>query len=236
MGYEDMTVAELKDLLRDQGLPLSGKKADLISRLNDAKATHEEIPGDAETIQEEIKEEESQEKTTQESQDPEEEYQDDGEFFEGDGDFEEWDDFHTARQKPVLDESMAIALSMRADQKKKQPKFRRQEWFRYRRLSKTGYRKPKGKDSKMRKNLKYRSPMARVGYGKVSTARGLHPSGFEEVMVHKSDQLDGLDPEKQAVRIGSSVGNRKRSRIHERADELGLRILNRRQIQRKGGI
>ena len=236
MGYEDMTVAELKDLLRDQGLPLSGKKADLISRLNDAKATQEEIQGDAETTQEEIKEEESQEKTTQESQDPEEEYQDDGEFFEGDGDFEEWDDFHTARQKPVLDESMEDALSMRADQKKKQPKFRRQEWFRYRRLSKTGYRKPKGKDSKMRKNLKYRSPMARVGYGKVSTARGLHPSGFEEVMVHKSDQLDGLDPEKQAVRIGSSVGNLKRSRIHERADELGLRILNRRQIQRKGGI
>ena len=231
-----MTVAELKDLLRDQGLPLSGKKADLISRLNDAKAAQEEIQEDAETTQEEIKEEESQEKTTQESQDPEEEYQDDGEFFEGDGDFEEWDDFHTARQKPVLDESMEDALSMRADQKKKQPKFRRQEWFRYRRLSKTGYRKPKGKDSKMRKNLKYRSPMARVGYGKVSTARGLHPSGFEEVMVHKSDQLDGLDPEKQAVRIGSSVGNRKRSRIHERADELGLRILNRRQIQRKGGI
>ena len=120
---------------------------------------------------------------------------------------------------------------MRADQRKKQPKFRRQEWFRYRRLSKTGYRKPKGKDSKMRKNLKYRSPMARVGYGKVTTARGLHPSGFQEVMVHRSDQLDGLDPE-----IGASVGNRKRSRIHERADELGLRILNRRQIERKGGI
>ena len=235
MGYEDMTVAELKDLLRDQGLPLSGKKADLVSRLNDAEATQEEVQEEVEATQEEVQEE-SQEKKTHESDEPEEDYQDEGEFFEGDGDFEEWDDFHTARQKPVLDESMEAALSMRADQKKKQPKFRRQEWFRYRRLSKTGYRKPKGKDSKMRKNLKYRSPMARVGYGKVSTARGLHPSGFEEVMVHKSDQLDGLDPEKQAVRIGSSVGNRKRSRIHERADELGLRILNRRQIERKGGI
>ena len=235
MGYEDMTVAELKDLLRAQGLPLSGKKADLVSRLNDAEATQEEVQEEVEATQEEVQEE-SQEKKTHESDEPEEDYQDEGEFFEGDGDFEEWDDFHTARQKPVLDESMEAALSMRADQKKKQPKFRRQEWFRYRRLSKTGYRKPKGKDSKMRKNLKYRSPMARVGYGKVSTARGLHPSGFEEVMVHKSDQLDGLDPEKQAVRIGSSVGNRKRSRIHERADELGLRILNRRQIERKGGI
>ena len=88
----------------------------------------------------------------------------------------------------------------------------------------------------MRKNLKYRSPMARVGYGKIASVRGLHPSGFEEVLVHKTDQLDSLDPEKQAVRIGSSVGNRKRSRIHDRADELGLRILNRRQIERRGDV
>ena len=33
--YEKMTVAELKDLLREAGLPVSGKKADLISRLQD---------------------------------------------------------------------------------------------------------------------------------------------------------------------------------------------------------
>ena len=31
--YESMTVAELKELLKEQGLPVSGKKADLIERL-----------------------------------------------------------------------------------------------------------------------------------------------------------------------------------------------------------
>ena len=31
MAYEDLTVPELKDLLRERGLPLSGKKADLIT-------------------------------------------------------------------------------------------------------------------------------------------------------------------------------------------------------------
>jgi len=216
VAYDDMTVAELKDLLRERGLPVSGKKADLISRLNEAESPEEEAP-----------DEETPEETFEEGED---------DYYEEEGDFEVWDDFHTARQKPVLDESTKSALKMRSDQSRKQPAFRRQEWFRYRRLSKTGYRKPKGKDSKMRKNLKYRPPMARVGYGKVAAARGLHPSGFEEVMVHKADQLDGLDPEKQAVRIGSSVGNRKRSRIHDRADELGLRILNRRQIERRGDI
>ncbi len=224
MEYEKMTVAELKELLREQGLPVSGKKADLISRLSQA----------VEETKEDLEEAKEEKEDTLVDGDSFEEEEDD--YYEEDGDFEEWDDFHTARQKPVLDESRKSALEIRARQSKKQPSFRRQEWFRYRRLSKTGYRKPKGKDSKMRKNLKYRSPMARVGYGKVSAARGLHPSGFEEVMVHKADQLDGMDPEKQAVRIGSSVGNRKRSRIHDRADELGLRVLNRRQIERKGGI
>ena len=31
--FENMTVAQLKDVLRDRGLPVSGKKAELIARL-----------------------------------------------------------------------------------------------------------------------------------------------------------------------------------------------------------
>jgi len=229
MEYENLTVVQLKDLLRERGLPVSGKKADLIARLNQG----EEVS--SEPVQEEYQEEQV---STTEKPSVEDEDEDDYEEpeYDDEGDFEEWDEIHTARQKPVLDESTKSALKMRSQQSKKQPKFRRQEWFRYRRLSKTGYRKPKGDDSSMRKNRKYRAPMARVGYGKVAAARGLHPSGFEEVLVHKANHLDNLDPERQAVRIGSSVGNRKRSRIHDRADELGLRILNRRQIDKRGDL
>ena len=233
MAYDNLTVAELKELLRERGLPVSGKKADLISRLSEGEATIDEVP--EETHQEEPLEDSPDEAPSEEeTSDDEGDYEEDD--YDDEGDFEEWDELHTARQKPVLDDSTKSALKMRSEQSKKQPKFRRQEWFRYRRLSKTGYRKPRGDDSSMRKNRKYRSPMARVGYGKVAAARGLHPSGFEEVLVHKADHLDGLDPERQAVRIGSSVGNRKRSRIHERADELGLRVLNRRQIDKRGDL
>ena len=233
MAYDNLTVAELKELLRERGLPVSGKKADLISRLSEGEATIDEVP--EETHQEEPLEDAPDEAPSEEeTSDEEGDYAEDD--YDDEGDFEEWDELHTARQKPVLDDSTKSALKMRSEQSKKQPKFRRQEWFRYRRLSKTGYRKPRGDDSSMRKNRKYRSPMARVGYGKVAAARGLHPSGFEEVLVHKADHLDGLDPERQAVRIGSSVGNRKRSRIHERADELGLRVLNRRQIDKRGDL
>jgi len=214
MDYENMTVAELKDLLREAELPVSGKKADLIARLLDnSESTNTD--GDDDLLEEE-------------------QIEDD---FVGDDDFEEeWDDFHTARQKPILDDETKEALKVRSAQKKKQPAFRRQEWFRYKRLSKTGWRKPRGDDSSQRKNRKYRSPMARVGYGKISQVRDLHPSGFEEILVNTAADLDGLNPERQAIRIASSVGNRKRAGIHDRADDLGLRILNRRRIRRKGDL
>ena len=217
MDYNSMTVAELKDLLRDAGLPVSGKKADLIARLQEAA----DAPEESEQVEEMVEEEMDIEEDEFESDD----------YFE-----DEWDDLHTARQKPVLDDATKEALATRAAQKKKTPTFRRQEWFRYKRLSRTGWKKPRGDDSSQRKNRKYRSALVRVGHGKIAAARGLHPSGFEEVLVNKSGDLDGLDPETQAVRIAKTVGNRKRSAIHDRADDLGLRVLNRRRISRKGDL
>ena len=202
----DLTVAELKDLLREAGLPVSGKKADLISRLEEAEEHDDDL-------EEDIEEEEDD--------------------FDDYDDEEDWDDeeeyFHVAKQKPVLDEATQTALDARKAQKKVQPKFRRQEWFRYRRLKRTGWRKPKGYQSSQRLNRKYRSPMARVGYGKIASARNLHPSGFEEVLVHRPEDLDDIDPAVQAARVGGTVGGRKRILIHERADELGIRVLNRRR-------
>ena len=217
MDYDSMTVAELKDLLRDAGMPVSGKKADLIARLQEAA----DAPEESEEVEEMVEEE----------MDIEEDEFESDEFFE-----DEWDDFHTARQKPVLDDATKEALATRAAQKKKTPTFRRQEWFRYKRLSRTGWKKPRGDDSSQRKNRKYRSALVRVGHGKIAAARGLHPSGFEEVLVNKSGDLEGLDPETQAVRIAKTVGNRKRSAIRDRADDLGLRVLNRRRISRKGDL
>ena len=202
----DLTVAELKELLREAGLPVSGKKADLIARLEEADEHDEDIEEEVEAEEDDF-----------------DDYDDD----------EDWDDdeeyFHVARQKPVLDEATKAALDARKAQKKSQPKFRRQEWFRYRRLKRTGWRKPKGMQSSQRLHRKYRSPMARVGYGKIGSVRNLHPSGFQEVLVHRPEDLDGIDPAVQAARVGRTVGGRKRALIHERAHELGIRVLNRRR-------
>jgi len=217
MEYENMTVAQLKELLREANLPVSGNKSALIERLSE-NDTPVESPVEV-SAEDEV-------------EDFEDTFDEEDDFFDED----DWDDIHTARQKPVLDEETKAQLATRAAQMKKQPKFRRQEWYRYYRLSRTGWRKPKGMQSKQRLNMKYRTPMARVGYGKISAVRGLHPSGFEDVLVNQPSDLDGLDPERQAIRVGASVGNRKRAKIHDRADDLGLRVLNRRKITRKGDI
>ena len=218
--YEKMTVAQLKELLKESGLPVSGKKADLIARLQEG--ADEPAPVEEESSPEEAVEEEDMEEDSVEEDDSD--YED-----EDDWDDDDFDEEHVARQKPVLSEEMKAALALRAAQKKGTPSFRRTEWFRYKRLSRSGWRKPHGMDNKQRRNYKYRGSLVRIGHGKVNAASGLHPSGFEEVMVHNTRDLDQIDAETQAARVGATVGGRKRENIHARADELGIRVLNRRR-------
>ncbi|MED6319465.1 MAG: 50S ribosomal protein L32e [Candidatus Thermoplasmatota archaeon] len=205
--YESMTVAQLKELLKEQDLPVSGKKSDLIARLQEAGDDVDEVMEEAA---------------------PAEEAADDETWDDEDWDDED-DDVYMVKQKPVLDDEMKAALALRAAQKKKTPSFRRTEWFRYKRLSRSGWRAPHGMDNKQRRNYKYRGSLVRIGHGKVAAARFLHPSGFREVMVHNTNDLEAIDPETEAARVGASVGGRKREHIYARADELGVRVLNRRR-------
>ena len=128
--------------------------------------------------------------------------------------------------KPELDKDTADALAKRAIISGRRPAFKRQEWFRYQKLGES-WRRPKGIHSKMRRNLKRRPPIVDIGFRGPAEVRGFHPSGFEEVMVYNVDGLEGIDPKSQAVRIGGTVGTKKRIVIQERADELGIRVLNR---------
>jgi large subunit ribosomal protein L32e len=133
---------------------------------------------------------------------------------------------YVAKPKPELSDETADALAVRAVISGRRPAFKRQEWFRYSKLGEK-WRKPKGIHSKMKRRLKRRPPMVDIGFRGPVSVRGLHPSGFEEVLIYNVDGLEGIDPKVQAVRIGGSVGTKKRIAIEDRAAELGIRVLNR---------
>ena len=108
MEYDKMTVAQLKDLLRENDLPVSGKKSELVDRLS-SMSSKEETP----------KEESSEEKISDIEEVSNEEESDSEDFFEDDDDFyEDFEGIHTARQKPILDDETKTMLKFRAAQKK----------------------------------------------------------------------------------------------------------------------
>jgi large subunit ribosomal protein L32e len=106
------------------------------------------------------------------------------------------------------------------------PKFVRQESWRYIRLAEN-WRKPKGVDNKMRKQVSGVPPLVKVGYRGPKSARGLHPSGYRDRLIHNIRDLEKLDPKIDAARIGHSVGRRKRIDIVSKANALGVKVLNR---------
>ncbi len=107
----------------------------------------------------------------------------------------------------------------------KRPRFRRQESWRYVRI-KESWRRPRGIDSKMRLKKKGWPPSPSVGYRGPKAVRGLHPSGYEEVLVYNVGDLATIDPETQAIRIAGTVGARKRATILAEAEKRGIKVLN----------
>ena len=132
---------------------------------------------------------------------------------------------YKVKKKPKLAKEIKKGLALRKEIKKRTPNFLREEWFRYKRIQKN-WRRPDGITSKMRINLKYRPSKVRVGFRGPKKVRGLHSSGFKEVIVFNVNDLKEIDPNTQAARIGSSVGTKKRMDIEKKAEELEIRILN----------
>lgn len=127
--------------------------------------------------------------------------------------------------KPKLTESEKKLLKKKNRDAMRRVEFRRQEWFRYKKLG-DSWRKPRGKHSKQREHQARRPPVVDAGFRTAASVRGLHPSGFRENLVHNPADLLKLDPMRDAARIGSTVGSRKREMIMEKASELNIRVLN----------
>jgi len=131
----------------------------------------------------------------------------------------------------VINEELLAARKKIAE---KRPKFVRQESWRYDRLAES-WRKPKGKDNKMRKQKSGMPAIVKVGYRGPKAARDLHPSGYTDNIVNNVVELIKLDPKKDAARIAHTVGKRKRIKIINKAIESGIKVLNMGKLDPKKG-
>ncbi len=111
--------------------------------------------------------------------------------------------------------------------KKKHPSFKRMNAGRPdRKRIGEAWRRPRGIDNKQREQFKFAGAHPSIGWRTARAVRGLHPSGFKEALVYNVPQLSVLDAEKNAVRIASSVGKKKRQLIIAEAKKKGLHLLN----------
>nr|WP_136688380.1 50S ribosomal protein L32e [Halorhabdus amylolytica] len=129
---------------------------------------------------------------------------------------------HAEKTPELSDEEARLLVQRRREGK---PQFNRQDYHKKKRVP-TSWRRPRGGLSKQRRGIKGKGDTVEAGFRTPEAVRGLHPSGFEEVRVHNVDDLDGVDGDREAVRIASKVGARKRERIEEVAEDEGIRVLN----------
>ncbi|MGQ9759046.1 MAG: 50S ribosomal protein L32e [Candidatus Methanomethylicaceae archaeon] len=124
-------------------------------------------------------------------------------------------------------EKISKALKIRKKTSQHRPEFARQENYRFPRLG-DKWRSCTGIRSKMRLKKKGRAAIVETGYRGPKLARGLHPTGKREVLVYTPEDLDGLNPSTEVVRIASTVGKRKRLEIIKRAESLMIKVVNKR--------
>jgi large subunit ribosomal protein L32e len=200
-SMEKLRKAKIKDLTKLKGITEKNAK-EILGQINKEK----------EKTVKKISEKKDQEK-------PKEKKKDDVEIVD------EKEGAYKPKIKPQLSEKEKEQLIIRRQIKKRTPYFLRDEGFRYKRIPKN-WRRPTGYTSKLRINLKYRPSKVRIGFRAPKMVRGLHASGFKEMLIHTVKELETIDPKKQAVRIGSTVGTKKRLGIAKRAGELNIRVLN----------
>src|ERR1051325_2986232 len=122
-------------------------------------------------------------------------------------------------------------LQLRKKIADKRPDFVRQESWRYKKLA-TNWRKPKGKDNKMRKQVSGVPALVKVGYKGPRKSRGLHPSGYNDILIFNINRLARINPKRGAIRIAHGVGYKKRLDILDQATKLKIKVLNPGKIEK----
>jgi large subunit ribosomal protein L32e len=108
--------------------------------------------------------------------------------------------------------------------------FKRDGYGKKKQLS-DSWRKPRGQHNKQREQKKAKGALPKPGFGSPIAVRGMHPSGYFEVLISSVKELEGIDPKTHAIRIGATVGERTRVGLQEKAIAVGFKVLNARTVK-----
>ncbi len=116
-------------------------------------------------------------------------------------------------------------MKVKAQLKKRQPKFIRQDAHKHKRVKQV-WRKPKGLHSKMKDSRKGYRAKLQEGYHTPKAVRGLDKNGLRPTIVATLPELAKLDPKEHSVIISGTLGGRKRITLIEEADKKKFKINN----------
>lgn len=115
--------------------------------------------------------------------------------------------------------------------KNKRRKFKRQDYHRYVRIS-GGWRRPRGRQSKMRAYKRGNGPHPRIGYGNNKSIRGFI-NGKKVIPVNNMNDLLNIENKTGiAIMISGKLGLKKYDVISKKANELGIAIINTKRIKK----
>jgi large subunit ribosomal protein L32e len=127
---------------------------------------------------------------------------------------------------------MKEMLKLRKKQKAKKPDFLRPD-YQKRACVPLRWRKPHGLHSKVRHRFAGHTAMPDPGFGSPKDVYGLHPSGLAPVLVHTLNELAKVNAKTQGAVLGSTLGVPRRMALLLKAKELGVRVLNAKDIDAK---
>lgn len=126
---------------------------------------------------------------------------------------------------------MTDLIKLRKKIKDKKPDFVRQSAYKLPRLSKSGWRAPKGGQSKMRRKFKGKRKQPSVGYRSPKKIRGFTREGFKPILVKNLKDLEKIK-ENEITIIAKTVGLRKKIQLLEKIKEKKLKVANVKNIEK----
>ncbi|WP_424359686.1 50S ribosomal protein L32e [Methanocella sp. MCL-LM] len=123
-----------------------------------------------------------------------------------------------------LDPETKRLLAARKSNKASLPSFNRIDSHKKIKLD-PSWRRPRGHHAQFRRGKKAKGAKVKIGFGSPVAVNGFHPSGYQEVLVYRPEDVKGIT-KTQAIRIGGTVGKKKQLEIEKLAKEQNIKVLN----------